>query len=103
MVYTLSVTRAFPLLGLEAGDTVIMEPGAPEPVVLYRPLPANFGAILGSLDAGATEPLNPDLSFSEVAAVVGQSALYQLGPGGAGSPPVPRALFGRPPKLRRLK
>ena len=30
-----------------------MEPGAPEPIVLYRALPANYGAILGILNDGA--------------------------------------------------
>lgn len=103
MVYTLTITRAFPLLDLQPGDIVIVEPGAPEPVVLYRSLPPNFGAILATLDEGCAEPLNPDLSFAEIAAVVGQSALYQPGPGGAGTPPVPRVPFSPRPKLHRLK
>src|SRR3954453_19644712 len=100
MVYTISVTKRFPLLGLEPGDVVIVEPGASEPVVLYRPLPSNFGAVLGILEEGAGEPLSPDLSFAELAAVVGQSALYQTGPHGDAGPPAQRGLFDQRPTLR---
>lgn len=98
MVYTFSLTRPFPLLGLQAGDTVIVEPGAAEPLVLYRALPANYGAILGVLEEGAGELLNPDLSLAELAAVVGQSALYRPVPGGGAQP---RARVS--PAARRLR
>lgn len=103
MAYTLSITKPFPLLGLQPGDILIVEPGAPEPVVLYRALPPNFGAVLGILQEEAGEPLSPELSFAELAAVVGQSALFRPAPGGDGAAPVRRAPFAPRPRMRRLK
>ncbi len=98
---TMTITKDFPFLGLRAGDVVIVEPGAPTPLVLYRALPPNFGAVLGILEEGAGEPLNPDLSVSEIAAVVGQSALYHLGPAARGASPGHPARAAR--HLTRLK
>lgn len=86
MIATIVLSRPFPLLGLVAGDVIIVEPGAPEPLVLYRALPANYGAVLGILEEGAGEPLNPELSLAELAAVVGQSSLYRPAPYGGVAP-----------------
>lgn len=103
MIATIVLSRPFPLLGLAAGDVIIVEPGAPEPLVLYRALPPNFGAVLGVLEEGAGEPLSPELSLEELAAVVGQSSLYRPVPGGGARPRARVSPTGRRRHLWRVK
>jgi hypothetical protein len=59
-IWTLLVERSYPVLGLEPGDVVCLEPGSPEPVTIHRAVPANYGALLEAIEAGALRSLNPD-------------------------------------------
>jgi hypothetical protein len=54
MIHAVSITEDLPLLHLAKGDVILVELDAHDPVVLYRPLPANYAAILPILiDQGA--------------------------------------------------
>ena len=74
MVETIAVLRSFPLLGLQPGDVVVVEPGGEEPIGVWRVLPPNYDAILGLLDTGAGRPLNQNFSSADLAAAVGSSS-----------------------------
>lgn len=69
--FVFRATRPYPHLGLWAGDRLVVEPGHAVPVVLTRKLPPNYGAILGALEEGALEPVNPSQSVEALAAAVG--------------------------------
>jgi hypothetical protein len=43
-----NVVADVPHLGLQAGDVVVVRPGQSDPVLLVRPLPPNYGAVLGA-------------------------------------------------------
>ena len=53
------VDRPYPKLGLEPGDVLSIEPGAPEPVMIHREAPSNYGALLDGIEVGALRPLHP--------------------------------------------
>lgn len=68
--FIFEVTEATPLFGLRPGDTLIVEPGSPEPVVLYRPLPAFGGTINDLLVRGVLRDLRDDRSAADARALI---------------------------------
>ncbi len=95
MLFTVRVLQPFPALDLHAGDLVLVEPGGTQPITLLRPLPCNYGAVVGLLEDGMGELLTPQTSVSQLAQAVG----YPLAPcAGAVLPPSRRS-----PHLVRLK
>ena len=59
MRWTLVADAGFRQLGIEPGDVVTVEPGAAEPILIHRPAPVNFGAILTAIELDALRPLHP--------------------------------------------
>ena len=49
----LRVTRDLPDLGARRGDTIVIDHSLPNPVVLRRALPPNYGRLLLELEGGA--------------------------------------------------
>lgn len=49
MVQTITILEDGNLLHLQKGDVIVIDPDAHDPVVLYRPLPTNYAAILPTL------------------------------------------------------
>jgi hypothetical protein len=62
MIHAVSIVEDLPLLHLCKGDVVLVELDAHDPVVVYRPLPINYAAILPVLveQGVATTSLSPD-------------------------------------------
>ena len=46
MIHTFPILEDLPLLHLQKGDVILVEPGDGAPVGLYRPLPSNYATIL---------------------------------------------------------
>jgi hypothetical protein len=75
-----------PELGIEVGDVISLEPGSPEPVLIHREAPTNYGAILDAIEVGALRPLHPRepvIACLERAHRQGKYAPVQLVKGGA--------------------
>lgn len=70
--YVFVAQRAVPALGIVPGDVLIVEPGAERPVVVERPLPPNYGLILGAAESGALTSLTPHQPLAALAQAVGQ-------------------------------
>lgn len=49
-------------LHLREGDYLVVRPGAEMPVMAFRSLPANYGAIAGALGAGQLTAVSPESS-----------------------------------------
>lgn len=64
------VVRAIPDLGARAGDSIVVDLSLPNPVVIRRPIPPNYGRLLLELEGGAIEPLTPASSVSELLAAL---------------------------------
>ncbi len=50
----------------EPGDRLIVRVGHPDPIMLIRRLPPNYGAIITALDLGYVLPLNPHRAAAEL-------------------------------------
>lgn len=73
MSYTITILEDGPLLHLLRGDVIVIDPEAPQPVMLCRPLPINYAAIVPVLiDQGAAEST---LSVAEISALANLFAL----------------------------
>lgn len=62
--------RAVPELGVQAGERIVVRPGADYPVVVQRDAPPNYGLLLLALEAGDLRPLTP-ISPDALRAAVG--------------------------------
>ncbi len=71
MLFTIHVLAPFPQLGLHPGNLVMVEPGGRYPVNLLRPLPCNYGALVGLLEDGVGELVTPQTSVASFSAAVG--------------------------------
>lgn len=73
MIYTLAFNGPWPILQLEAGHFVAVNSQVPYPlnVLACRPIPPNYGALLGALEEGVAEIIDPRLSVADLAAAVG--------------------------------
>lgn len=86
----LAVTRASSHFGgLQPGDVVAVEPGAAEPVVVYRSLPPDYATVLALLTDGAARLLTPNVTAADVA------SLAPPPPATTGAPTRPRTERGR--------
>lgn len=99
MIFTVRVLQPFPALGLHPGNLVMVEPGGALPINLIRPLPCNYGAIVGLLEDGVGELVTPQTSVAELARAVGWPLRHP--------PSLPvttaRRRLGPTPLLHRLK
>ncbi len=71
MLFTIHVLASFPQLGLHPGNLVMVEPGGTYPVNLLRPLPCNYGALVGLLEDGVGELVTPQTSVASFSVAVG--------------------------------
>lgn len=104
MRYLFNVMRPFLFAAMQTGDpceaqigdVLVVEPGAHDPVILYRPLVPDLGAIMQAHDDGTLTTVNPHRPVDGLRAAVGDA----FRPAPPGSQPVERrAAF----PLRRLK
>lgn len=98
MVFTIKVLKAFPLLGLWPGDIVVVEPGTKNPIVAVRNLPPNYGAIVGLMEEGVGELVNPSASAEAL-----METAVGLEPPGAPSSPAQKHRRHFLPHLTRVK
>lgn len=77
-----------PLPGLDAlaNDHLIIRADHPDPLMLVRRLPGEYGTVLRALDQGHVVPLNPKRSPESLATVLARLHLDHL--------------LGRPPRRR---
>lgn len=88
------VVRSIPDLGARSGDSIVVDLSLPNPVVIRRALPPNFGRLLLELESGALEVLTPASSVA--------SLLASLPPAQSPAPSAPAAP-GRTPGSRRTR
>lgn len=63
--------KAVPELGIEAGDVVVVEPGADRPVTVERCLPTNYGLLLLAAESGALRHLTSHQPLDALRVAVG--------------------------------
>jgi hypothetical protein len=67
MIHSFPVLEDLPLFHLVQGDVLLVEPGHPEPVGVYRALPRNYAALLTTLVAEGA--VGTSLSADDLACV----------------------------------
>lgn len=83
MIHAFPVLEDLPLFHLKKDDIILVEPGDPEPVGVYRPLPRCYASILGTLiEQGA---VSSSLTYDDLASVA------RLSPPVPGAALVPRS------------
>lgn len=71
MIYAFPVLEDLPLFHLQKDDIILVEPGDPEPVGVYRPLPRCYAAILSTLVAKGA--VSSSLTYDDLVSVAGLS------------------------------
>lgn len=65
--------KAVPELGIQAGEVVVVEPGADRPVTVERALPPNYGLLLLAVENGALRHLTSHQPLDVLRVAVGQN------------------------------